>query len=427
MTIGFFLASQSSDSSSIDVVVRHDGVRYKRALGASVKTSMWSKKSQRAKVTQDYKQGSEVNFAIQKYRSAIQRLIDNESCPNIINAKHFWALVDCELEGRDYQSADPTPKYFTDYFETTFIRRFRTAKSESRIKRFKASLSVIQRFEEQSDRRLTFAEINTSFYRELEAYFVKQHYSANYFGSIVKIVKQVMREAADVDNIHSNNEFRSANFKAVSSAADTVYLTDIELKRIHAMVIDEAFVNELYPNSDYSGRASYISSYNFTKNIFIIGAYTGLRLSDFTRLNAGHFAGDRLTMITEKTGQKVVIPVHPIVREILDRGFDFSQKLSEQKLRLYIKNICRMAKIDELVDVRRSSMSGIEVERIAKWKLIGTHTARRSFATNAYKAGVPTLAIMKITGHTKESTFMRYIRISQEENADILSTHPFFT
>lgn len=62
---------------------------------------------------------------------------------------------------------------------------------------------------------------------------------------------------------------------------------------------------------------------------------------------------------------------------------------------------------------------------VPKYKLISSHTARRSFATNAYKAGVPTIAIMKITGHTKESTFLKYIRVSAEENAELLSQHPF--
>lgn len=49
-----------------------------------------------------------------------------------------------------------------------------------------------------------------------------------------------------------------------------------------------------------------------------------------------------------------------------------------------------------------------------------------SAPANAYKAGVPTLAIMKITGHKLDSTFLKYIRVSAEENAEILSTHPFF-
>jgi len=68
-----------------------------------------------------------------------------------------------------------------------------------------------------------------------------------------------------------------------------------------------------------------------------------------------------------------------------------------------------------------------EESKHQKWELITVHTARRSFATNAYLAGVPTISIMKITGHRTESAFMKYIKISQEQNADLLSSHPFFS
>jgi integrase len=61
-----------------------------------------------------------------------------------------------------------------------------------------------------------------------------------------------------------------------------------------------------------------------------------------------------------------------------------------------------------------------------KWELVSSHTARRTGATNMYKAGIPTLAIMKVTGHTSESSFLKYINISKEENARMLAEHPYF-
>ena len=62
-----------------------------------------------------------------------------------------------------------------------------------------------------------------------------------------------------------------------------------------------------------------------------------------------------------------------------------------------------------------------------KYKFIHTHTARKSFATNAFIARVPTISIMKMTGHTTEVQFLRYVRISEEENASSLLNHKFFT
>ena len=61
-----------------------------------------------------------------------------------------------------------------------------------------------------------------------------------------------------------------------------------------------------------------------------------------------------------------------------------------------------------------------------KHNMVTSHTARRSFATNAFLADVPTLAIMKITGHKTESSFMKYIKMSATDNAMKLKTHKFF-
>jgi len=100
--------------------------------------------------------------------------------------------------------------------------------------------------------------------------------------------------------------------------------------------------------------------------------------------------------------------------------------LTNQKFNEYIKEVCIAAEINEMIIVDETK--GFERYRKAelKYKLVSAHTARRSFATNAYKAGVPSLQIMKLTGHTREKIFMNYIKISEQENADILRKHPFF-
>jgi integrase len=66
------------------------------------------------------------------------------------------------------------------------------------------------------------------------------------------------------------------------------------------------------------------------------------------------------------------------------------------------------------------------VTYIEKYNLITTHTARRSGATNMFLAGIPAQSIMKITGHTTESSFMKYLRISKDANATLIANNPFF-
>ena len=62
-----------------------------------------------------------------------------------------------------------------------------------------------------------------------------------------------------------------------------------------------------------------------------------------------------------------------------------------------------------------------------KLSQVTTHTARRSGCTNMYNANIPIGKIMKISGHKTELEFRKYIRVTDEENAEELASHKFFT
>jgi mannosyltransferase OCH1-like enzyme len=51
------------------------------------------------------------------------------------------------------------------------------------------------------------------------------------------------------------------------------------------------------------------------------------------------------------------------------------------------------------------------------------HTACRSFATNLYLEGFPTISIMAATGHKTERAFLDYIKVTQAEHAQKLIEH----
>ena len=92
----------------------------------------------------------------------------------------------------------------------------------------------------------------------------------------------------------------------------------------------------------------------------------------------------------------------------------------------FLKEISKLAELFSPIktSITRGGKTDYEVNK--KFELVSTHTARRSFATNAFLMDVPPLSIMKFTGHRTEKSFMKYIRISQEENANKLLNHPFF-
>ena len=85
-----------------------------------------------------------------------------------------------------------------------------------------------------------------------------------------------------------------------------------------------------------------------------------------------------------------------------------------------------MAGITQMVEGTKLVEHRAVVGFYPKCDIITTHTARRSAATNMYKAGIPSISIMRITGHTTEKAFMKYIKITAEENAELMAKNKFF-
>ena len=120
----------------------------------------------------------------------------------------------------------------------------------------------------------------------------------------------------------------------------------------------------------------------------------------------------------------MVIPFHPFVKTLLDK---YNGKLPtiycNQTINSELKQIGKLAGLNaQIVKVRTFGIERRE-EVFEKWQLLSSHCARRSFATNLFKQGFPAISIMKITGHKSEKTFMKYIKVTESETADMLEKH----
>jgi hypothetical protein len=93
-------------------------------------------------------------------------------------------------------------------------------------------------------------------------------------------------------------------------------------------------------------------------------------------------------------------------------------------MNLYIKEVGEIL-VNEKVEVNsKKNILGLSVViDISKYKRLATHTARRSFATNLYLEGIPSATIMKITTHTTEKNFLKYIRMTNNEAAETIGKH----
>ena len=98
--------------------------------------------------------------------------------------------------------------------------------------------------------------------------------------------------------------------------------------------------------------------------------------------------------------------------------------ISDQKFNLYVKELCEEAGFKEKIlgsllnkDTKRKEKGYFE-----KYKLISSHTCRRSFATNHY-GKIDDKTIMAITTHRSHAQFLSYVKTTQKEHTDKLEEY----
>ena len=170
------------------------------------------------------------------------------------------------------------------------------------------------------------------------------------------------------------------------------------------------------------------TDWNIARDWLVIGCYLGQRASDLLRMTNRMIytktdsEGNSYRFIEikqQKTGEKVVIPLHDEVETILNKyngnfpptfanNFDSNAVLFNR----HIKKVCELAGIHEIIKgkVYNEGKKKNEIVEIEKCFLVSSHVCRRSFATNFYGNKMfTTPQLMAITGHSTEQMFLNYI------------------
>jgi integrase len=248
------------------------------------------------------------------------------------------------------------------------------------------------------------------FYEKFVEWLQAQNYSNNYIGNHIKNLKAVMNYALS-RGYHNNIDFKKREFAKPTEKVAKIFLKETELQSIFNLQLPKGL--------------------SHSRDLFLIGAYTGLRVSDFNNLtkeNIIDIDGSKFIQLAQKKTKEIItIPCNSKVIRIFEKydGNPPSPKL-DQHINRDLKIIGAKAKIKEKVPVTKT-LGGKEVTKpYFKYDLITTHTARRSFCTNAYKAGIPTFDIMAISGHKTEKVFYSYIRATNVDKAKKIAEHSFF-
>lgn len=424
--VRFVLKNPKEKASPIKVIFCYANTQmyyYERKLSIQVK--FWNKKSQRAKETNAFEGYSEFNSTLNAIEAAI--LSCYRKYKNDIGSE---PPVD-ELRQMVKIKRGTTPRI--EKIELLdFIARFIDEAKQGKhlnmasgkpvaavtIRTYEQTLTLLNEFSGQKNRKLTFNDINTLFHKEFIHFLTKEfkskgtkaHLKINTVGKHLTNLKTFMNAAVE-QKFTENNDFKSRSFKVIRENVDKVYLNEIEIDALETLDLSD------------NKRLEKV------RDMFIVGCYTALRISDLQTLTKKHIVkqdGSKYIVIEmKKTGNSVTIPVSDKLEVILKKletstGEYFPNPISPQKANKYIKEVAEKVDLLKTEVIINTTVNGVRVSKsIPKFKLIENHTARRSFATNWAAKAVPYHTIMPITGHRTEKSFMRYIKLEGMDSAKL--------
>lgn len=429
----FYLKSNADPELAVPVfLVINWMTRFKISTGEMVLIKMWDAEKERALTGSAYTQQQNRQAArVNKFLDKLEKEVNSYLAPrqtwkkhlitdkNPVNRLDIVGMIKRLREGEieEVKKEEMTPaKVFNEYIENmtsrvqkrtgTFIKKSTQGHHKIVFKRYTDYLR---------DKHLAddFRLFDERFEEKFESYLLRtKRYKVNTVPATLSVMKvwlnDAERQGYKIDPIYHK-------WKSKGTDVENIYLTETEIQRIYDIDFDSEEVRKAIDGK------SHIET---TRDLFVVACWTGLRLGDWGQLNRceWRFRDDgnhTMKVITTKTQETVIIPVHPLVKALYDKyNGNFPHPVDKTHSIRHLEVIGRLAKIEDEVVVKKNIGGELVVEKLPKYKMIKNHTARRSFATNLYLKDAPVLDIMKMTGHSTMVNFLKYIKVSKEEAAE---------
>lgn len=398
--VNFNLRKRNSTKPEIIYLVfRHQKSELKYSTGLTVIPKYWSDETQRVKNTTNVLDRDKINNHLNTLEAELMRFVsDLQTAGKFFDSKMIREKLDI-LSGKA-SAQEQTFFGFLELFIETLPNKAQSngkSFSERTVQKYRTFEKHILEYSATARRRVEFDTIDAEFFDDFTRWINAKNFAANTSNKLVENLKTVLSYAFDRGLLQSQ-AFRK--FKSVREDSENVYLDESELQRL------ADFDFSAHPRLDR------------VRDLFLLGAWTGLRFGDFSRLRPEHIKNGQIEIEQSKTRQKVIIPILNEPLRILEKhNYNPPKGISAQKTNDYLKEICKMVGINEPIQKGMTKGGTRIITTLQKWELVSTHTARRSFATNAYLRGIPAQTIMKITGHKSIRVFEKYIKLDAPQHA----------
>lgn len=413
--VKFFIRNPKAlRKTSIMLSFTYSGKRIRISTGEQIFPAHWNNKTNKVREVIDEPEACEINNRLKLVQSLVTDVhlnflrdgiipspkelmqeIDNQRVKPTLqnNNKGFWDFFDEFVEYKKKRFPD-----VRDFHKSLRKHLLDAEKIWGKPLTF-ASLKLKDKgFIEVMDDYLTFDAINSKGEKGL---------TINTVGKQFKNLKVFLNWAFSNEYVP---KFDMKHIVTKTEEVDAIYLKQDEVDKIFSL-------------DDLTEKESLI------RDLFIIGIESALRFSDFIRIKPEYIADDKLTINPIKTisnkKNRVQIPISGKFRAILNKrnGLppNFDGELTE--FNTTVRELAKKAGINSEVVIYRK-IGGKHIETVyQKYELVSSHTCRRTFCTLKFLGNMPANVIMKFTGHKTERSFLRYLKLGNEEVCEQYKHH----
>ncbi|PNW27416.1 phage integrase SAM-like domain-containing protein [Formosa algae] len=421
-TIKYFTKGKGNPTTIYLRFIHGRKMDFKRSTSLLVNPKYWNQETGTVRNVAEFKDKLNVSNKL--------RGLENHLLTTFNNSYENGEIIDSDwisntIKSFFNQTEETDLNYFTEYaeyFHTNLNNKVqangKTGVTIATFKKYRTIINKIKAFEKHKRKRVKLTDVGLKFHKDFIHYLHNvEKLNYNTTGKYLVFVKTICLDAKKY-GLKINKDIENGEFRPTKQKVSFVTLNETEIQSIYDLDLTER---------------PYLEN---ARKWLIIGVWCGARVSDLLNFTSDNISNGFIEYTAIKTGQRIVLPLHPQVKEILkENNGEFPRKITGQRFNDYIKIVCELSKINEivkgskLVDINNEELKpGAKKKRsiwrkingeFPKFDLVSSHICRRSFATNHY-GKLPTPVIMAVTGHTTEKVFLSYIGKTATDNAETL-------
>jgi site-specific recombinase XerD len=206
----------------------------------------------------------------------------------------------------------------------------------------------------------------------------------------------------------TNSEWDDYHPRFIGNGDDKeiIYLTQEELRSIMDLKI---------PKTHYLDQV---------RDVFLFCCFSGLRYSDVAKLRQSDVHEGYISVVTKKTSDSLRIELNDMSAAILTKykcdnvNAKALPVTTNQQMNKALKELAKMAKIDEPIRQVYWIKSERKEEVAPKYELISTHCGRKTFVVSALTLEIPSEVIIRWTGHKDLKAMKPYVAIVDKQKRE---------